>query len=60
MAEEVQTIQAGGPAVALTSSPAVGAGPLEKVYAFWLAGMSCGGGRSQHAYPRRIREARAL
>jgi hydrogenase small subunit len=43
MAEEVQTIQAGGPAVALTSSPAVGAGPLERVYAFWLAGMSCDG-----------------
>jgi hydrogenase small subunit len=43
MAEEGRTTQAGGPAVELTSSPAVGAGPLEKVYAFWLAGMSCDG-----------------
>jgi hydrogenase small subunit len=43
MADEVHTTQAGGPAVELTSSPAVGAGPLEKVYAFWLAGMSCDG-----------------
>jgi hydrogenase small subunit len=33
----------GGPAVELTSHPTVGAGPLEKVYAFWLAGMSCDG-----------------
>jgi hydrogenase small subunit len=40
MAEDVST---GGPAVEWTSSPAVGAGPLEKVYAFWLAGMSCDG-----------------
>src|ERR687888_414268 len=33
----------GGPAVELTAHPTVGAGPLEKVYAFWLAGMSCDG-----------------
>jgi hypothetical protein len=31
MTDEVHTTQAGGPAVELTSSPAVGAGPLEKV-----------------------------
>ena len=43
MAEERPPTQAGGPAVELTVDPAVGAGPLEKVYAFWLAGMSCDG-----------------
>jgi hydrogenase small subunit len=43
MTAEVHTSQAGGPAVELTSRPAVGAGPLQKVYAFWLAGMSCDG-----------------
>lgn len=37
------TIRAGGPAVEMTEHPAPGAGPLEKVYAFWLAGMSCDG-----------------
>lgn len=37
------SIRAGGSAVEMTSSPRPGAEPLEKVYAFWLAGMSCDG-----------------
>ena len=42
MAEKKVESQAGGPAVELTPLPSA-AGPLEKVYAFWLAGMSCDG-----------------
>ncbi len=35
--------QAGGIAIEITDTPRLGSGPLEKVYAFWLAGMSCDG-----------------
>ena len=40
---ENESVRAGGSAVEMTASPAPGAEPLEKVYAFWLAGMSCDG-----------------
>lgn len=43
MAEEVSTTQSMGPSGEGALSPTAGAGPLEKVYAFWLAGMSCDG-----------------
>lgn len=42
MAEEAKERVSGGPSVELTSLPA-GKAPLEKIYAFWLAGMSCDG-----------------
>src|SRR5215475_14219780 len=42
MAEQMTERCTGGPSVELTDVPA-GKGPLEKVYAFWLAGMSCDG-----------------
>ncbi|HXI13407.1 MAG TPA: hydrogenase expression protein HypE [Thermoanaerobaculia bacterium] len=37
------TTQPGGYGVELNDNPRMGAAPLEKVYAFWLAGMSCDG-----------------
>lgn len=43
MAQEERTVVAGGPSVELTRLPKRHRGPLEKVYAFWLAGMSCDG-----------------
>lgn len=42
MAEPISERLPGGHSVELTDVP-VGHGPLEKVYAFWLAGMSCDG-----------------
>src|SRR5215472_445071 len=44
MAEQINHCkQPGGPAVSFEDATSKGAGPLEKVYAFWLAGMSCDG-----------------
>src|SRR5215469_11798 len=41
--QEHQHKQPGGPAISFEDATLKGAGPLEKVYAFWLAGMSCDG-----------------
>ena len=35
--------QPGGPAISFEDAQLKSSGPLEKVYAFWLAGMSCDG-----------------
>jgi hydrogenase small subunit len=43
MADETKSAQIRGLAVEPTGLPALVSGPLEKVYAFWLAGMSCDG-----------------
>ena len=43
MAEEIQEKQAGGLSIELEPLPRHKPGPLEKVYAFWFAGMSCDG-----------------
>jgi len=43
MAEMNQAIESGGPAIDLSVNPRTPTAPLEKVYAFWLAGMSCDG-----------------
>ncbi len=43
MAEQTRAKQSGGPGVAFDTQPALDAAPLNKIYAFWLAGMSCDG-----------------
>ena len=43
MAEEIIGLHAGGPSVELDPLPRSLTAPIEKVYAFWLAGMSCDG-----------------
>ena len=43
MAEQLVAKQPGGPAVSFEDALQPSAGPLGKVYAFWLAGMSCDG-----------------
>ena len=43
MSEMTNAPQAGNPAIDLSVNPRLPTSPLEKVYAFWLAGMSCDG-----------------
>ncbi len=43
MAEEIIGVHAGGPSIELDPLPRSQTAPIEKVYAFWLAGMSCDG-----------------
>ncbi len=43
MAEEIIGLHAGGPSIELDPLPRSLTAPIEKVYAFWLAGMSCDG-----------------
>jgi len=43
METEARSLEAGGPSVELDPLPRSTTSPIEKVYAFWLAGMSCDG-----------------
>ena len=43
MAEQIVGLHAGGPSIELDPLPRSQTAPIEKVYAFWLAGMSCDG-----------------